>query len=435
MASLTVANCQVPSRTIDVSYNKEESNSKLTTNDDYEEEETVDLSQQDPVVRKDARPHFFGRELNLADHDAINDTLSKANTTDKPHSTMTELGDQITHHAKNTVLKEIIKEAAKQKIEVSQFATRLISDAMHLRDIHSHRWTLFALKAHKFRNSHRYHQIFVTFIVFHFSVIVLEAPRGDWNSALHVFEEEHQLMICKVINVVSLGVYVLDILIQCAFQHVYWQDVDYSLTLNKRRRGSTTQTPVINDSIYSRRGIHTTIRETMKRVTGTHYNIVFILNFICVFYQVFDFFRVSQHSGWLRPLMLIWINYRLQTASGAMIRMLPALTDILVILVSFLAFFAIFSSLVMGPLQIEDSENQNDGFETFSYALLNFYVLLSTETFPNILDKFPAKYVFIPCVFTLFLALGYFILMAYLTAIVFDGYYDFKVSERSERAL
>ena len=270
---------------------------------------------------------------------------------------------------------------------------------------------------------------------------------------LRWFEEGTQIDICKAIDFISILCYALDLLLQCCFQVVAWRDVDYTMEFGKSGFvGKRTSTATTNGGRRSylhshnddedkktrirkiarqmTREVSERIRDYHQRISSLHFNTVFILNTItvsCFILNFFDSTTFLPNTTFLRPFMIIWINYRVQTASGAMVRMLPALSDILIILVLYLIFFAGFTSLFLGPIQTNNGPGDNEGFDTFLYSLLNYYVLLSTETFPNIIDFFPKDNIVVPYIFASFLLFGYFILMAYLTAIVFDGYYDFKL--------
>jgi len=52
-------------------------------------------------------------------------------------------------------------------------------------------------------------------------------------------------------------------------------------------------------------------------------------------------------------------------------------------------------------------------------------VLLTTESFPTVIDQFSTD--FVGSFFSVFIVLGYFVFMAYVTAIVFDAYYEVKI--------
>lgn len=85
--------------------------------------------------------------------------------------------------------------------------------------------------------------------------------------------------------------------------------------------------------------------------------------------------------------MFIFINYRLQTAAGAMLNMFPELSDMLIILILFLLLFSSFTSIFIGRSDYEIDAFREEGFGTFFLSLLNYYVLLSTESFPQIIGR------------------------------------------------
>ena len=171
--------------------------------------------------------------------------------------------------------------------------------------------------------------------------------------------------------------------------------------------------------------IYSWVLQSFSDASKLTYNSIFLCNFAVVAFMVYaTLTSLSSKGAFLRPVMYIFMNYRIQTACGAFIKMLPQLTDILVIIFFFIVVYAAMTCLLFSEIP-SVSSNPEEGFNSFWYALLNYYVLLSTENFPQILERFDDN--FVAWFFITFLVIGYFIFMAYMTAIVFDGYYDVKI--------
>ena len=155
------------------------------------------------------------------------------------------------------------------------------------------------------------------------------------------------------------------------------------------------------------------------------WNVVFFMNVVVVLVMVVATIAdMPSKAAFLRPIMLLFVNYRLQTAAGAIFRALSFLGDMLIIMSLFLIIYAGTTSVAVGS--DDNAPYPEQGFNGFWNALLSYYVLLSTENFPQIIERF-GNDDFVGLFFISFLVLGYFMLMAYMTAIVFDGYYHVKI--------
>ncbi|GMH82854.1 hypothetical protein TrVE_jg2143 [Triparma verrucosa] len=394
---------------------------------------------------------------------------NRKNTVTDDH--IDHIGETVIDHVRRLILPSLISLSDQSYTSVSHFATPLISDAMHLRSIYSHRWNPLALSFYKLRNSHTYRNMMFVTILLHTCSIAFVPPRGSWESVsttLRLFEEEEQTQYLNIVNYCILAVYILDLLIQAFYQHIYWSDVDWASDYVKKTSKASGRAKKAKGHVVSTQNVkryRTSIEQKSESIRTTarsmradkstfvrlkllfnnlrlySYNSIFILNTIVVAAMFFStIFDVPSQCSFLRPIMFIFINYRLQTAAGAMMNMFPELSDMLIIVCIFLLLFSVLTAIFIGG-SYEIDTYPEEGFGSFFLCLLNYYVLLSTESFPQLIGRFGnttdtgaanlnfnlTTYNNIGYLFTAFLVLGYFVLLAYMTAIVFDGYYNVKI--------
>lgn len=109
----------------------------------------------------------------------------------------------------------LLESAAASNHGVAEFSSTLVSDAMHLRSIYSHRWTAVALRAYKLRNSHTYRLGGFILVLLHVLMLSLEAPRGEWEllpAWLRWFTADTQATLTTALNIGGLALYALDLL-------------------------------------------------------------------------------------------------------------------------------------------------------------------------------------------------------------------------------
>ncbi|GMI44461.1 hypothetical protein TrCOL_g1799 [Triparma columacea] len=359
---------------------------------------------------------------------------------------MPQIGETLLEHQRRTLLPKLRYIADVENSRVADNASTLISDAMHLRNVNSHRWNKVSLRFYKARNSRAYHIFGFMVIMAHTVLSMFESPRDEWEHVteyLKFADEAVQKNVCSWANFIIVSIYFLDIVVQLCFQRVAWHDVDWASTyvLERGRRDieSTARSfrkhfvSSLRESSFAG-GVETEslgtsflgwMRYKIAQITKLKFNFIFLFNFIVVAFMVFaTATKLPSRGAFLRPGMFLFTNYRIQTACSALVKMLPHLTDILLIIFLCIIVFAAITCAVFEEVPSASSSPQ-EGFSSFWYALLNYYVLLSTENFPSILDRFEEN--FVAWVFIAFLVLAYFIFFSYMTAIVFDGYYDVKI--------
>ncbi|GMH76167.1 hypothetical protein TL16_g06993 [Triparma laevis f. inornata] len=255
---------------------------------------------------------------------------------------------------------------------VSGFATPLISDAMHLRSIYSHRWNPLSLSFYRLRNSHSYRNFMFAIILVHTCSIAFVPPRDDIDfenvsPSFHLTSYKSQTFYLNLLNYIILSLYLFDLIIQLFYQHVYWRDVDWAkdyvkFSSKKKKKGGDVgryRTSIAKESESIRitarsmradRSFLTQLKLIYQNLTSYSYNSIFILNTLIVLAQF-------------------------------------------------------FSTIFSVPSQFGNETDTSIPNPNFSLPIYNNIGYL----------------------FTTFLILGYFVLMAYMTAIVFDGYYNVKI--------
>ncbi|GMH62502.1 hypothetical protein TrRE_jg2095 [Triparma retinervis] len=359
---------------------------------------------------------------------------------------MPHIGETLLEHQRRTLVPKLRDIADRENTRVADNASTLISDAMHLRNVNAHRWNKFSLRFYKARNSRAYHVLGFMVIMAHTVLSMFESPREEWEHVtdyLKFANEAVQKNVCSWANYIFVTIYLLDIVVQLCYQRIAWHDVDWASDYVKNRGGKNVESTArsfrkhfvssLRESSFGggaeserpRGSFSTWLANKISEIMMLKYNFIFIFNFLVVAFMIYaTATKLPSKGAFFRPAMFLFTNYRIQTACGAFVKMLPHLTDILVILFLFIVVFAAITCVAFEEAP-SASSNPEEGFSSFWYALLNYYVLLSTENFPSILDRFQDN--FVAWVFIFFLVIGYFIFMAYMTAIVFDGYYHVKI--------
>ena len=151
---------------------------------------------------------------------------------------MPHIGETLLEHQRRCLVPILINLADKSNARVADNASTLISDAMHLRNVNSHRWNRMSLRFYKARNSHAYHVVGFLLITAHTALSVFEAPRDEWEFVtdyLKFASESIQKDTCYTVNVVILTLYVLDVVIQLLYQRISWHEVDWASDYVKKR--------------------------------------------------------------------------------------------------------------------------------------------------------------------------------------------------------
>lgn len=279
-------------------------------------------------------------------------------------------------------------------------------------------------------------------VAVHTASLVFDAPRGEWNkvtSRVRISDEATQKYACALVNTVVLVIYVLDIAVQCTFVRLKWRDVDWAgefvktgnRNVSRFRSTLSKRNESIRSAAMSNRSrrlgpLQRLWQDIRLGLEENEWNVVFLGNLVVVLVMVLATIAdIPSKAAFLRPIMLLFVNYRLQTAAGAIFKALSYLGDMLIIMSLFLIVYAATTSVTVGS--DDNAPYPEQGFNSFWNALLSYYVLLSTENFPQIIERFGNED-FVGLFFISFLVLGYFMLMAYMTAIVFDGYYHVKIA-------
>jgi len=270
----------------------------------------------------------------------------------------------------------------------ASYASVLVSDAMHLRSIYSHRYTPCALKFYKIRNSHMYHRLGFTIVLLHTVLLMFESPRGQWELItpwLKFADQSTQEFWCWLLNTVFLVLYLIDLSFQLIYSQLYWRDVDWANEFVKKKGVKSRMTHMQSSMRSSTTTIHPptptnkfhkVVFRFLEFFKRNEINIILLLNAAIVLFMTFNsLLDLPSKGSYLRPWMFIFLNYRLQTAGSAMCRLLTYLLDIFVILAVFLISFAFVTSVCLQSFmqELPEDTKKEQTFKTFAFALINYY--------------------------------------------------------------
>ena len=151
------------------------------------------------------------------------------------------IGETISEHAKRLLLPSLVSLSDTYRCNVSHYTSSLISDAMHLRNVYSHRWNPLALRFYRIRNTHGYRSFAFFVVAAHTASLIFDAPRGEWDkviSRVRLSDEATQKYACALVNTIGLVIYIIDIAVQCTFVKLCWRDVDWAGEVRGREERS-----------------------------------------------------------------------------------------------------------------------------------------------------------------------------------------------------
>jgi len=131
--------------------------------------------------------------------------------------------------------------------------------------------------------------------------------------------------------------------------------------------------------------------------------------------------RVSQ----LCRLLLLFYWPRTRETFHTAQTSLQNLTNILVFLLTTIAFFAWVTIMVFRDLETKDTSPKDvgaDGFKTFTGSMLTYFTMMTGSTFPDAMDAAVQKSRWMVGIFYSFMIITFFLFMKMMLAIVYNSY-------------